>query len=371
MRGLPQIENMRNQLSIFFFLGFCTSLFAQNPHGAALKFDCAACHSPEGWEIAKDFWEERETLVIPSDDRVGVPVKSKRFRHDQTDFPLTGGHKVVDCRSCHQTLVFEEAQSDCISCHTDLHQMTAGDDCARCHSTNHWLVDNITALHQENGFPLLGQHAVADCKACHQSETALRFDRIGNDCINCHSEDYMSTTSPNHQAAGYSTNCEMCHDIAGPGWLWSGGGANHLFFPLTGGHRIDDCTRCHIGGNFINTPTDCFACHQSDFQATTAPDHEANNFPTDCNACHSTEPGWHAIEFGQHDQLYFPIFSGKHEGEWNQCVECHTTPGSFTQFSCIDCHEHNDAGDLANEHDEVSGYSYNSQACYSCHPRGN
>ncbi len=72
----------------------------------------------------------------------------------------------------------------------------------------------------------------------------------------------------------------------------------------------------------------------------------------------------------QHDGLYFPIFSGKHDNEWNTCDECHTTPGNYNMFSCIECHEHDNPGDLADEHDEVSGYVYESNACYTCHPNG-
>jgi hypothetical protein len=360
--GMNKIERMLRYLtSIIFQIGFATALLTQNPHSPALKIDCASCHSPEGWAIASKNWNNG-TLVNPNSENP--------FSHSQTDFPLTGRHGTIDCRDCHETLVFQNAQPSCISCHTDLHQMTVGDDCARCHSTQHWLVDNITQLHVDNGFPLLGNHAIADCRDCHTSETDLRFDRIGNECFECHLDEYQATTSPDHTAAGFSTDCIICHDVAGTGWLWTAGGANHLFFPLTGGHQINDCTQCHTNGNFTNTPTDCFACHQDDYAATANPNHQSAGFPTDCSLCHTTDPGWPAGNFTQHDDAYFPIFSGKHKGEWNQCSECHTTPGNFKAFSCIDCHEHNDPNDLAKEHDEVSGYQYVSQACFECHPRG-
>jgi hypothetical protein len=68
--------------------------------------------------------------------------------------------------------------------------------------------------------------------------------------------------------------------------------------------------------------------------------------------------------------MYFPIFSGKHDGEWNDCAECHTTPNDYTLFSCIDCHEHDDPAELASDHSGVSGYVYESNACYACHPDG-
>lgn len=340
-------------------LGLMVVMNAQSPHGTSFKMDCAACHTSEGWDIPGEFWSQAQ-----------APADQQRFDHQQTDFALSGRHEVVDCRACHETLVFGAAQSACITCHTDLHQMSVGDDCARCHSTENWLVDQVTELHQVNGFPLLGNHAIVSCKECHTSETALRFDRIGNECANCHLNEYQATTSPGHAAAGFPTDCVACHDPAGPEWFWSAGGANHLFFPLTGGHEINDCAQCHTGNDFSNTPSDCFACHQNDYESTSSPDHQANNFPTDCAACHTTDPGWMATDFTQHDQAYFPIFSGNHKGEWNQCNECHTTSGNFQAFSCIDCHEHNNASKLANEHDEVSGYSFSSQACYSCHPKG-
>ncbi|HFA47734.1 MAG TPA: hypothetical protein ENJ95_01805 [Bacteroidetes bacterium] len=433
---------MYKSISIFFLLGLCSTLFSQSPHGAGFKLDCASCHSPEGWEIAAQSWDSGE-LVVPENKNTAT-AESPAFSHAKTDFPLTGQHASTDCRSCHETLIFAEAKSECISCHNDMHQMTVGGDCARCHSSENWLVDEITELHRDNGFPLLGNHAAAACTDCHFSETRLRFDRIGNDCTNCHLEDFMATSSPDHQAAGYSTECTDCHDLAGPSWLFTPGAANHTFFPLTKGHEISDCNACHTNGTFSGTPTDCFACHETDFRASTAPDHEAGGFPTDCtvchttdpgwspagfaqhddffplteghqindcsachaggvfentptdcfachetdfqntndpdheaagfptdcNLCHTTEPGWDAGDFKQHDDLYFPIFSGKHKNEWNECNECHTMPGDFMSFSCIDCHEHDDANDLADEHDDVSGYSYSSQACYTCHPKG-
>lgn len=342
-------------------VGVAVQAFSQNPHDADLRINCAACHSPDGWEIPTSAWEAG-TLVSPNTEEV--------FSHDQTNFPLQNRHAEVDCRSCHATLEFTIAQNTCISCHTDLHQMTVGDDCTRCHSTEHWLVDDINEIHLENGFPMLGNHALALCTDCHFSETALRFDRIGNDCINCHLPDYEATTTPDHRAAGFPTECLDCHDMASPNWQWSAGGSGHLFFPLTEGHAINDCSACHQNSDFSNTPTDCFACHENDFRATTSPDHESGNFPMDCAICHTTAVGWPASAFTQHDEIYFPIFSGKHKGEWNECTDCHTVAGDFSSFSCIDCHEHNNANSLADEHDEVSNYSYSSKACYDCHPRG-
>src|SRR5690606_15999160 len=105
---------------------------------------------------------------------------------------------------------------------------------------------------------------------------------------------------------------------------------------------------------------DCYACHADDYQQAHA------GFPTTCLDCH--EPNtWDGAQF-EHDQ-YFPIYSGKHEGEWSSCQTCHIQPGNFSVFSCITCHEHN-REDMDDAHEDVGGYVYDSQACFSCHPDG-
>ncbi len=74
------------------------------------------------------------------------------------------------------------------------------------------MVNGIPELHEQNGFPLIGAHGALSCVDCHMAENPLRFDRIGNDCVSCHQEDYAKTTDPNHVTAGFPTNCVMCHD---------------------------------------------------------------------------------------------------------------------------------------------------------------
>ncbi|MEZ4931289.1 MAG: hypothetical protein R2788_04040 [Saprospiraceae bacterium] len=118
-----------------------------------------------------------------------------------------------------------------------------------CHSTEHWLVDDINEIHLENGFPLLGNHALAICTDCHFSETVLRFDRIGNDCINCHRPDYRGHHHARSPGGGFPTECLDCHDMASPNWQWSAGGWPPVF-PLTEGHAINDCAACHQNSDF-------------------------------------------------------------------------------------------------------------------------
>lgn len=65
-------------------------------------------------------------------------LKSGRFDHARTNFPLTGKHKRVACETCHtRTLI--GTPRDCIACHKkdDVHRGRRP-DCAACHTTNRW-----------------------------------------------------------------------------------------------------------------------------------------------------------------------------------------------------------------------------------------
>ena len=333
---------MHRLSSIILFVVGSFSIWAQNPHGENFKVDCASCHDPNGWAISIDTFQ---------------------FNHDTTSFPLTGRHLEIDCKTCHISLVFEHAPSDCISCHTDIHQTSVGTDCARCHNSNDWLVFDLPQLHESNGFPLTGAHQGLFCVDCHQADNPLRFDPIGNDCINCHQVDFDSAENPDH--SDFSTNCIECHDPDFNGW--GSENFNHSFFPLTLGHDIQDCKECHATDNFSDASPDCISCHQVDFDNTINPNHQASGISTDCMICHTTDPGWKPAEFRDHDNLYFPIYSGSHEGEWNDCIDCHTDPNNYSIFTCISCHINPETDD---NHQGILGYVYQDNACLACHPTG-
>ncbi|MEJ2103241.1 MAG: hypothetical protein P8X47_01550 [Ignavibacteriaceae bacterium] len=483
MRFLPQ------KVIIFFILSI--SVFAQSPHGKNFNFDCELCHQASSWKI---------------------DLSKVKFDHGSTKFELVGQHKAVDCRSCHVSLEFSNVETDCISCHTDIHQGTVGKDCAKCHTPKNWMVQDINGLHQKSRFPLLGNHITADCQQCHTRYVDLYFEPLNVDCYFCHSNDYNATQNPDHITAGFSTECQECHQITASSWNTLN--VIHNFFPLVGGHAIADCFACHEqGGNFsglspecyschesdyrnqnndpnhvtgnfptdctichtINgwspanfnhnntafpltgkhvsvdcqdchstgytgTPTDCYSCHQQDYENTEDPNHVLRGYSTDCTECHTTN-GWdelvnfdhsttqftltgahittdcsschqqgysntptvgfscHETDYNnstnpnhtaagfpttcqdcheaiawtpatfEHDGQYFPIYTGKHAGEWTLCSDCHEVPNNFAEFTCISCHEHNQQ-DMDDEHQGVEGYIYESGACFACHPTG-
>ncbi len=330
-------------LSILFLCVAVVGSAQKSPHGTMPFKDCTLCHSTADWSFT-----------------------TSSFSHDTTGFVLTGQHSYVKCADCHTDLVFSEARSNCVNCHTDMHAATLGLDCDRCHETNSWLVRNTLELHEESRFPLLGAHKMADCASCHTSASNLIFEPLGAECIDCHRQDYLATTDPNHVQTRFSTNCIDCHKM--DAFEWAAGGINHDFFPLIKGHALNDCASCHTNNLTEPLSTDCYSCHQNDYMSTANPSHQSLGFETNCTQCHTIDPDWKPAEFREHDPL-FPIYSGKHRGEWNSCTDCHKQPQSYALFSCTDCHEHN-RSDMDEEHGGISGYTYSSPSCLACHPTG-
>jgi len=390
----------------------------KSPHGDNFKVSCSVCHSSKGWKIDKEVYS---------------------FDHGTTKMPLVGQHTNVDCMLCHKTLIFSDAKKECVGCHTDVHESTVGSQCNRCHTPQSWLVNNITTIHQQSRFPLLGVHSSIDCYQCHKSETFRRFEVLGTDCYSCHSANYAATTQPNHASSGYSVQCTECHTVFSTEWKgtgfdhsyfplvqghasinciachtagkftkissdcvachqtnfnattnpnhralnfsttcttchslapgWKPTTFDHSKFPLTQGHAINDCAKCHANGNYTTTSKECSSCHLSNYNATTNPNHQALNFATACSSCHTTLPGWKPASYTQHDALSFPIYSGKHRGQWTSCVDCHANTGNYKVFSCIDCHTHNKTS-MDSKHKGEKGYAYNSASCLNCHPKG-
>ncbi len=407
------------KLSFVIVLLLSSSLFGQrSPHGKNLKIDCGECHQPTGWKVNQS---------------------AMNFNHASTGFVLEGQHKQLECQACHKDLKFTNLSPECSSCHQDVHQNSVGLDCSRCHNPSSWVVQNITDIHRFGRFPLIGPHTHLDCKQCHKQADKLDFETLGVNCYSCHANNYLNAKNPDHVASNFSKNCQDCHLLNSPNWSMSD--FAHDFFPLTGGHKISNCFKCHTPGKFneldkncVNchkkdydkttnpdhvklkfstnctechttspgwspttfdhdkiyqlqgahakikndcrkchaqgysgTPTECIGCHQSNYDATTNPDHKQLNFSTDCTQCH-TQDAWQPATF-DHDAKFFPIYSGKHNNQWNQCSDCHTDPNDYAKFSCIDCHEH-EKTKTDEDHNGVQGYIYASSQCYACHPDG-
>lgn len=317
-----------------------------NPHGALPDgLVCTSCHTTEAWS----------------------PLRTDlAFDHADTDFALDGRHADASCAGCHAGLVFEVADApsgDCASCHADVHEGSITRSCTSCHTAESFSDVDPAVVHA-GSFPLEGAHLQTSCESCHTDDLGGAFRALDTECVTCHMRDYVSSSLVDHQGLGFSTTCGECHstldfrDVAFDHFVLSGG------FELVGRHASIECTTCHSGpgGDLPFTATDaddCVACHMSDYDR----EHRGSGFPTDCVACH-TPFGWDGADFDHS----FPIFTGRHRGEWDTCADCHTVPGDFATFTCLSCHRQTETDA---EHRGEPGYRYDSPTCLSCHPNGN
>ncbi len=84
---------------------------------AGQLYQCDECHSQFFWEVTN-------------------------FRHTQTNFPLMGMHRTLECDECHPSGRFDGIHTDCINCHqkekaTALfpnHALDGFEECGECHN---------------------------------------------------------------------------------------------------------------------------------------------------------------------------------------------------------------------------------------------
>jgi hypothetical protein len=292
------------------------------PHGD-FEGDCTTCHGDDGWT---------------------PPVIDPGFRKNEHPFPLKQAHSLPDCKACHRSLDFTQADAACIDCHQDPHRGELGIDCARCHVPRTFIDrTRMQREHQRTRFPLRGSHRALDCEDCHRLTPpgSLQWVNTPVECVDCHRQAYVTTSEPDHQDSGFPETCDRCHAPT----IWEAARFDHSL-----------------------TSAPCETCHLSDYQATDDPDHQSAGFPTGCELCHRPTR-WDDASF-DHDGPYFPIYSGRHRNRWDACSTCHTNPSNYSEFTCFSCHPHSDESRTRRDHEGVGGFSYDSAACYACHPTG-
>ncbi len=157
----------------------------ENVHGAEIKDkfmpnnDCTSCHNTDSW-------------------------KKISFDHDRTKFRLTGKHKEVLCRNCHEqktqagkiSFKFVSQKSDCISCHRDIHfgqfnYEKTGDEsvCENCHGFDNW--KPVKFDHEKTKFSLKGAHEKVPCLSCHKEVNVngnvyIKYRLEDFKCATCH-----------------------------------------------------------------------------------------------------------------------------------------------------------------------------------------
>ena len=409
----------------------CTDCHVGNNYNfTSANTDCYGCHQA-AWNSTPTYGgsvPNHITAAFPtslcSQCHDTITWTDSTFNHANTGFPLQNSHqiapagKVTNCDQCHTgnytTLAIQPTDCGNSGCHLNkfygggwqgtnnpVHSSAgapfAAANCANCHNTISFLT--ATFDHSTTGFPLTGSHQLApagkvnQCSDCHVGNN-YTAGFPPSDCGNsqCHLKDWNNTPTyggniPNHITAGFPISlCSTCHDTL----LWTDGKFDHSTtgFALQGPHMlpprtpvsgaigpmVNACTDCHIGGNYTTgyPTTDCYSCHQSYFTnaqtyGSNVPNHVAASYPTTCASCHTTwvTTAWLGAVFSH---SYFQI---PHHN--SICADCHINSTNYAVFSCINaCHTgvnspHTNQQNTNNDHDGVSGYSYNATICVNCH----
>jgi hypothetical protein len=351
-----------------------------DPRGAHIEIPCSACHATAPWED------------------LGTDCAScHQSNFDETDDPDHGasGFPISLCESCHsqdswEPAIFshESATESCVTCHQLQYDNTTEPphetleyplECETCHSTESWSPSTFEHNVENTGFLLDGAHETVVCSSCHENYQVPAEIRT---CASasCHATDYDESSEPPHASMNFSTDCTDCHTTT----AWSPALFEHTLaatgFALEGAHANTDCQQCHEPWQILPEPRTCAAstCHLTDYNNTSDPDHQSASFPLECETCH-TQTGWTPASF-DHDSENFPIYSGQHRGEWNDCSQCHINSSDFGEFTCFGagCHS---ISEMNNEHCEgtncesCNGFTYPStgvtpEDCLTCHPNG-
>lgn len=363
--------------------------------------DCAACHSTEEFAPATF------------------------FDHDDSDYPLVGKHREVDCIECHQkeTRNGKEFQrftgipfGNCIDCHDDVHEGNLGQDCKQCHTEESFTSMSRTRRfnHNRTNFPLKGAHKAVNCAECHDLNRPVEKlfqDQLGvktNDCIACHEDVHDNK---------FGTNCAECHNEKSFFSVDTDGFDHNLTdFRLKGKHQVVDCRECHTEslteplahntcaachddyheGEFLDNGIgpDCVECHTEDgFEGSlyTLEQHNQSNFPLDgahlatpCFACHLSEEKWTFRNIGErcvdcHDDVHEGYISATYYPN-QDCESCHVTDnwienqfdhnltdfalqGKHQEVSCMECHQ----ADEATAENRYQGFVNTPNTCAACH----
>ena len=287
-----------------------------------------------------------------------------RFDHLKvTGYALTGAHATLPCTACHANNIFAGTPATCYACHTSDYttsnnpphvQLGLPHDCGTCHSTSNWLNAKFDHALYAN-YPLTGMHETLSCAQCHTNNNYVNTPTA---CYSCHQADFTGTTSPNHVASGFPTDCSLCHTTSG----WSPSTFNHTsVFPLTGAHATVACVQCHTNNNYTSLPTNCFGCHQADWNGTTNPGHAAAGFPTTCETCHTTTD-WTNVNFNHGLYANYPL-TGAHATL--TCTQCHTNNNyTNTPTACYSCHQA-DFNGTTNPNHVSSGFPTDCSICHS------
>ncbi|MBT4419796.1 MAG: hypothetical protein HOC81_06280, partial [Candidatus Marinimicrobia bacterium] len=349
-------------------------------HLNLLPENCFACHETEQWTgLSADCFachqSNFDNTSNPDHDENGYPQNICETCHSQNAWePSIFAHEAtsITCETCHMVQYTGTTDPP----HAELSFPT---DCSTCHQADQWSPSSFVHDVETTGFLTDGAHLDMNCSSCHETwspPTEIRTCASSS----CHQDNYAVSTNPPHETMSFSQNCEDCHSTS----TWAPSqfqhGEQNTSYPLEGAHTIVACQSCHSPWQIIAQPRTCAdgSCHLSDYNSVTDPNHAGASFPLECETCHTTT-AWEPSTF-DHDGQYFPIYSGQHREEWNDCSQCHVDGTDYGIFTCFGggCHS---VPEMNNEHCEgtncesCNGITYPStgvtpEDCLTCHPTG-
>ena len=371
---------------------------------AAQSSLCIGCHKDVAGDLEKKSgFHGKNVMVSKSEcymchsehkgrDQQLIQFEQSIFDHSETNYPLVGGHRDVECASCHKPgKKHREAPRTCIDCHGEKqpHKDNLGKECQTCHSVESWKKVAVYD-HEKTRFPLRGAHAKQQCISCHAGEIYKDLSGACNDCHaiqdihgrkfgvkcdDCHSEQNWKETKFDHgkktrfalEGAHSKAQCADCHggnvstkismecyschkeqDVHKTRLGQSCGDCHNAVawlnnvrfdhglttYPLIGQHVTTVCEACHEDKTFKGTPTACNTCHAKD-------DKHEGRFTQNCTNCHSPL-GWKRIAFDHGRDAHYPLEGGHASVGCYGCHQAKNVTSARLATDCYSCHKAND-----------------------------
>ncbi|MEM6927521.1 MAG: cytochrome c3 family protein [Myxococcota bacterium] len=282
--------------------------------------------------------------------------------------PLAQPHAELDtltgCTSCHAP-GRGPTPDRCMACHDSVKRQVRtqsgfhgrknrGQQCGTCHADhlgreNQLILipDDFSHL-EETGWGLEGEHALLDCRQCHQTPGDYSGQRT--ECISCHERDDVHGHDKSKRSL--LSECEACHDADGwsalplPVGVFDHDDARQADYPLEYAHSNVECAECHIDFKFVPVAfQQCDDCHINS--------HRAPFREQPCEDCHATAETFVVPTF-DHNLTGYRI-EGEHVGV--ECEECHKSGDKTDEIPevCSGCH------------DDVHRGQFRPRECDACH----
>lgn len=268
------------------------------------------------------------------------------FNHMTTGYPLSGGHAIAACESCHVGGVFKGTPKNCDGCHavgrrvlatpkSNAHIVTDA-QCESCHfNTSTWLGARFSHNMVTPG----------GCTTCHNGRTAqaktssARHSSVAgqNSCDTCHRTSTWMVAGWNHtntatiNYTGQSCDSAQCHSATGLANTKTVSlNPKHLPYPgPIGGVTFTSCQNCHIGYSSFSVVKyshpgglNCTDCHNTTYVLGAVRAMPTNHIPLTggaCQTCHTSTASWGTITMG----------ATGHALVSSVCKSCHLTGTSY------------------------------------------